>query len=77
MLHGLGGIGDTYRKYGADYSDSTLLLIMYFERYGFALYSYICLLLAAFLLRLTVAARDAFARPAAEQAGKAKNMLPE
>jgi hypothetical protein len=52
MLVGLGTCGDIWRDFGANYTDAVLILIQYFEQYGFALWSFICLLVSAMILFL-------------------------
>ena len=50
MLVGLGQYGDTCRGFGADHSDSVLILTEHFELYSFAVWSFSSLVLSALIL---------------------------
>jgi hypothetical protein len=47
---GLGKSGDFYRSMGVNYADWAMILADHFLMYRFAIYSFICLLIAGFLV---------------------------
>ncbi len=48
----IAALGDSWRGFGAHYPDWVLILTRHFELFGFAMWSFICLLMSAVTLFL-------------------------
>jgi hypothetical protein len=68
MLVCLGRYGSTYHGFGANYSDSVLILTEYFELFGFGICSFIALTVSALLLFLATVGKQQ-----SENGGKAES----